>query len=194
MTTNTASVLIIDDEPDLADLYASWLEEQCHVETASGGTEAVEAIERGFDVLLLDRETFECLEERVFDVIRDRALECRVVLVTTVEPDLDIGETPFDDSLRKPLSKDKVRKLIEQLLLRRTYDDQLQEFFAIASRKGLLDGQKSDAEIQSSHEYAELEDRLAVLRVQVNEIRGELLEQGEYRRLYQEITGSPSSK
>ncbi|WP_222919096.1 response regulator [Natrinema sp. SYSU A 869] len=187
MTTDTPSVLIVEDEPDLADLYAAWLEGDCDVETAYDGNEALDAIDSTIDVVLLDRRMPGLSGDTVLDTIRERDLDCRVAMVTAVEPDFDIIEMGFDDYLVKPVSKDELIDIIDQLLLRATYDEQLQEFFALASKKALLDDQKTDAQRKSSQEYAELRDRLAVLRVEVNDTMQELLEQDGYRQLCRDI-------
>ncbi len=55
MATDRPSVLIAEDEPDLANLYTSRLEERYDVRTAYDGTEALEAIDGDIDVVLLDR-------------------------------------------------------------------------------------------------------------------------------------------
>ncbi|MFC4437546.1 MULTISPECIES: response regulator transcription factor [Natrialbaceae] len=192
MAADNVSVLIVEDEPELAELYASWLEDRCRVETAHDGTEAVEAIDEAFDVVLLDRRIPGQSGTTVLDAIRDRELELRVAMVTAAEPDPDSVDTEFDDYLLKPVSRNELRNSIDQLLLRRAYDEQLREFFTLASKKAMLVSRKSEAELQSSQEYAELEDRLAVLRVQVDETRAELLERTGYRQLYQEIARIPT--
>jgi two-component system, OmpR family, response regulator AdeR len=188
MAPDTAAVLIVEDEPSLAELYASWLEDRYDVETAHDGREAIATLDEAFDVVLLDRRLPNQSGTTVLDAIRERELESHVAMVTAVEPDVDIIEMGFDEYLLKPISKDELRECIDQLLLRRSYDTQLREFFSLASKKAMLDSQKSTAELRSSQEYAELEDRLAVLRVRANETRAELLEQGNYRQLYREIT------
>ena len=38
MTGETPTVLVVDDERDLADLYAAWLADEYEVRTAYGGT------------------------------------------------------------------------------------------------------------------------------------------------------------
>ena len=181
-------VLIVEDEPDLADLYAAWLVDTCTVETAYDGSEALESIDDDLDVVLLDRRMPGLSGDTVLDAIRERGLECRVAMVTAVEPDFDIIEMGFDDYLVKPVSKDDLLTVIDQLLLRSAYDDQLQEYFALASKKALLDAQKTEAELKSSQEYAELEDRLAVLRTEVDDTMAELFDRDVYRRLCQDIT------
>ncbi|MFB1064000.1 response regulator transcription factor [Natrinema sp. H-ect4] len=188
MSTDTPSVLIVEDEPDLANLYAAWLEDDCDVETAYDGSEALEAIDGAIDVVLLDRRMPGLSGDTVLETIREQSLECRVAMVTAVEPDFDIVELGFDDYLVKPVSKDELVDIIDQLLLRATHDEQLQELFALASKKALLDDQKTESERRSSQEYAELEDRMAVLRVRVNDTMQELLEQNSYRELCQDIT------
>ncbi len=180
-------VLIVEDEPDLADLYAAWLASNCTVETEYDGSKALEALEAGIDIVLLDRRMPGLSGDAVLDTIRDRDLDCRVAMVTAVEPDFDIVGMGFDDYLVKPVSKDELLSTIDQLLLRSTYDEQLQEFFALSSKKALLDTQKTNAELRASQEYAELEDRLAALRMQVDETMAELLDQDVYRRVCRDI-------
>ncbi len=188
MVDNSPSVLVVEDEPDLANLYAAWLDDDCDVETAYDGTEALDAIDEHVDVVLLDRRMPGLSGDRILDTIRDRGLDCRVAMVTAVEPDFEIIGMGFDDYLVKPVSKDELHEIIEQLTLRSTYDEQLQEFFALASKKALLTAQKTDAELKTSQEYAELEDRLAVLRTQVADTMSELLDGDGFRRLCQDIT------
>lgn len=49
------TVLIVEDEQALADLYADRLGEAYVVETAYDGREALEQLDEGIDVVLLDR-------------------------------------------------------------------------------------------------------------------------------------------
>ncbi|MXV62333.1 response regulator [Natronorubrum sp. JWXQ-INN-674] len=188
MATNTPSVLIVEDEPDLATLYATWLEDTYDVETAYDGEEALEAIDETVDVVLLDRRMPVLSGDEILSTIREDGLECRIAMVTAVEPDFDIIELGFDDYLVKPVSKAELLQIVDQLLLRSSYDEQLQRFFALSSKNALLKAEKSDAELRSSEEYAQLQDQLAVLRVQVNETMEELLERDGYRRLCQDIS------
>ena len=185
---DTPHVLIVEDEPDLANLYAAWLSDTCTPETAYDGSEALESIDEDVDVVLLDRRMPGLSGDTVLTTIRDRGLDCRVAMVTAVEPDFDIIGMGFDDYLVKPVSKDDLLTVIDQLLLRSTYDEQLQKYFSLAAKKALLDAQKTEAELQSSHEYARLEDELAVLRTKVDDTMAELFDQDVYRRLCQDIT------
>ncbi len=186
--TDDPHVLIVDDDPDLAELYGTWLEEHCTIETALDGTDALEAIDGSVDVVLLDRRMPGLSGETVLETVRERELDCRVAMVTAVVPDFDVVELGFDEYLLKPISKAQLQAVIERLWLRSTYDDQLREFFSLASKKALLDSQRIDPERRASLEYARLEDRLAVMRTRVDETATELLDRDDSRRLCQDIT------
>jgi DNA-binding response OmpR family regulator len=188
MSTTSPVVLIVEDEPDLADLYAAWLQDACTVRTAYDGSEALDQLDGGIDIVLLDRRMPGLSGDEVLETIRDRELDARVAMVTAVEPDFDIIQMGFDDYLVKPVSKEDLLETVDQLLLRSTYDEQIQEFFALASKKALLDSQKTEAELRASEEYARLEDRLAVLRAQIDDTIAELSDRDAYRRVCQDLS------
>ena len=184
----TPTVLVVEDEPDLAELYAAWLEGAYHVEVRYDGESGLGAIDDSVDVVLLDRMMPGLSGDTVLDVIREEALDCRIAMVTAVEPDFDILEMGFDDYLVKPVSEADIKAVVDQLLLRSTYDEQLQRFFALASKRSVLEAQKSRAELLASEEYARLEDELAVMQAKVDDTMSELLDQDVYRRLCADIT------
>ncbi|MFW5919524.1 MAG: HalX domain-containing protein [Halanaeroarchaeum sp.] len=187
-------VLIVEDEPDLADLYSAWLREACTVRTAYNGAQALDAIDEEIDIVLLDRRMPGLSGDEVLETIRDRGLDTRVAMVTAVEPDFDIIGMGFDDYLVKPVSQRDLMETVDQLLLRSTYDDQMQEFFALASKKAVLDAQKTEAELRASEDYARLEDRLAVLRAEIDDTVSELSDQNGYRRICQDISDRGSAE
>ncbi|AGB15758.1 response regulator with CheY-like receiver domain and winged-helix DNA-binding domain [Halovivax ruber XH-70] len=181
-------VLVVEDEPDLADLYGAWLDDDYSVETVYDGADGLEAIDESVDVVLLDRRMPGLSGDTVLDTIRERSLDCRVAMVTAVEPDFDIIEMGFDDYLVKPVSSGDLTSVVDQLLLRSTYDDQLQEYFSLAAKKALLDAQKTEAERSASQEYDQLTDELAVVRTKVDDTMEALFDQDVYHRLCQDIS------
>jgi len=191
--TDDPVVLVVEDEPDLADLYSSWLADHCTVRTVYDGPEALDAIGEDVNAVLLDRLMPGLSGDRVLDAIRDRDLDCRVAMVTAVEPDFDIIGMGFDDYLVKPVSPDDLLDTVDQLLLRSTYDAQIQEFFALASKRALLESQKREVELRTSEEYARLEDRLAVLRERVDDTVARLSGSDDYEQACRDITQEETS-
>jgi DNA-binding response OmpR family regulator len=152
-------VLVVDDEPDVADAYAAQLSQDYHVETAYSGEAALEMLDSRFDVVLLDRRMPGVSGDDVLQEIRDSDLECRVAMVTAVDPDFDIIEMPFDDYVIKPVSNDDLTDTIERLLTCAQYESLLKEYYALTSKYATLLANKSRTELTNSEEFQALRDR-----------------------------------
>ena len=150
------TVLVVDDEPDLADLYAAWLRAEYDVRTAYGGEEAITALDSEIDVALIDRLMPRMSGDELLSQIRASGYDCRVSIVTAVEPDFDIIEMGFDEYLVKPVRRDEIHEVVDALLTRSEYDEKLQEFFALASKRAALRTEKSPGDLEESTAYAEL--------------------------------------
>jgi DNA-binding response OmpR family regulator len=168
MSEDTPTVLVVDDVRDLADLYAAWLDEEYQVRTAYGGEEAIEGLDRTVDVALIDRLMPAVSGDEVLEHVRREGFDCRVAMVTAVEPDFDIIEMGFDEYVVKPIRRDEILEAVESLLSRSTYDEQLREFYSLASKRAALQSQKSAEELEASDAYAELGDQLAEMRAELD--------------------------
>ncbi len=182
-------VLVVEDERDLADLYAIWLRDVCEVRTAYDGTEALSAIDGDVDVVFLDRRMPGLSGDEVLETIRGEGYGCRVAMVTAVEPDFDVVEMGFDDYLVKPVTEDELVGMVETLRLRSEYDDQLRELYALSSKKTLLESEKPDAELEGSDEYERLKRRLARLGEEVDEAIEELSGHEAFVGLFRDAGG-----
>lgn len=85
-------------------------------------------------------------------------------MVTAVDPDFDIVEMPFDDYLTKPVSREDLLDTVSEMLVRTTYDDQVREYFAVASKKATLETQKTPPQLEASDEYQTVSRRFEDLR------------------------------
>jgi DNA-binding response OmpR family regulator len=157
-------VLIVDDEPDLAELYASWLPEDHIVETAHDGTTALERFGESVDVVLLDRRMPGLSGDEVLERIRERPTNCGVAMITAVDPDFDILELGFDAYLTKPVGKTDLRDVIDRLLRRSEYTETLRQFFMKLSKREALMAQKPLSELESDSRYQQLESEIETLR------------------------------
>ena len=156
MSEQRPLVLVVEDEPDLADLYAAWLGDEYRVRTAYGGNEALDVLDEAgddVDALLLDRRMPGLSGDEVLDAVTDRGIECRVAMVTAVEPDFDIIEMGFDDYLVKPVTSDTLRDTDKTLLTRNDYDAGVQDLFSLTSKKAMLEAEKSASELADNEEY-----------------------------------------
>lgn len=187
MSADQPLVLIVEDEPDLADLYATWLRENCRVRVAYGGHEALDQLDEDVDVILLDRRMPDLSGDEALTEIRSRGFECRVAMVTAVEPDFDIVAMGFDDYLVKPVSKEALEETVDNLLLRNSYNDGVQELFSLASKKALLESEKEAAALEENDEYRELDARLSELRANLDETLRQFDEERDIAAVYRDL-------
>jgi DNA-binding response OmpR family regulator len=167
--TEPATVLVVDDEPDVADAYAAQLKGEYSVSTAYGGQEALDELDDTVDVVLLDRRMPGVSGDEVLDEIRDRDLSCRVAMVTAVDPDFDIIEMPFDAYVIKPVSRDDLFSTIERLLTTSEYKSKLRKYYALTAKHATLVANKPESELAESEEFADLEDQMDEMRDQLDE-------------------------
>ncbi|WP_418281160.1 response regulator [Halorubrum sp. DTA98] len=161
----TTTVLAVDDEPDLAELYLAYLDTVYDVRIATDGETALREMDDSVDVVLLDRRMPDMSGHEVLSEIRDEGYDARVAMLTAVEPDVEIVDMPFDDYKTKPVTKEDLLGLVEVLCHRAEFDERSQEFFALASKKAALEA----AGNTDTEEYDELLDRIKRVRAEVDD-------------------------
>lgn len=165
-------VLIVEDEPDVAETYRLWLEDDYEVRMAQNGDVGLEKLDAGVDIVLLDRMMPGLSGDEVLKHIREDNLECRVAMVTAVEPDFDILEMGFDAYLSKPIKSDQLRETVANLLERSEYDTLLQEYYSLVEKQATLEATKSRAELADSDDYDRLKTEIDSLRDDLSETLG----------------------
>ena len=168
METQNPAVLVVDDEPRLADLFATWVEDRWPVAVANDGEEALAIVDESIEVVLLDRRMPGMSGDDVLDEIQARELDCRIIMVTAIDPDFDILEMPFDDYLVKPVTRDELIETVELVRQRSEYDEKIREYYALVSKKAVLDTEKPAPELAESEEYDRLTERIERLRREVD--------------------------
>ncbi|WP_302080632.1 HalX domain-containing protein [Salinibaculum rarum] len=164
-----AVVLIVEDEPDVAETYRLWLETDYEIRMAQNGDEGLEKLGPDIDVVLLDRMMPGLSGDEVLEHIRADDLDCRVAIVSAVEPDFDILEMGFDTYLSKPIKSAELEATVQNLLERSEYDSLLQEYYSLVEKQATLEATKSRAELAESSEYDSL-------RAEIDELRDDLSE------------------
>ena len=168
------TVLVVEDEEALVELYVRWLEGEYNVRTAGGGEEALKQFDESVDVVLLDRLMPGMSGDEVLEAVRERSADCKVTMVTAVEPDFDVIRMGFDDYLTKPVERDTLFETIERLLSRSAYAELEQELYALVSKQAVLESSKPEKELAESEEFADLESRIAALRAELDDTLAEI--------------------
>ena len=180
------TVLVVEDEVDLADLYAEWLSDEFEVKTAYTAADGRELLDDSTDVALVDRRLPDAPGDELVDAIRDRELDCRVAMVTAVDPDFDILDLGFDDYVVKPVTREDLHQLVERLLTRTMYSADVRRYYSLVSKRVALSSGKSEAELQTNDSYYELVEEIEELE---SELSGRLddLDEDDYTALFHDL-------
>ncbi|WP_336326229.1 response regulator transcription factor [Halovenus sp. HT40] len=162
--TGDSGVLIVDDEPEVVETYRKHLADSYSVRTVQSGEAALDALGEWVDVVLLDRRMPGMHGDEVLERIHERGVDCRVVMVTAVDPDLDIVTMAFDEYLVKPVSGDQLRETIDRLLRREQLDAQIQRIVEVGSKLATLEAKLGYEQLERSDRYAELREEFDQLR------------------------------
>jgi len=168
------TILIVEDEVDVADAHALKLRNDYDTVVAYGGQEALEEMHEGVDAVLLDRRMPGVHGDEVLERVRERGYDCPVIMTTAVDPDLNILEMDFDDYLCKPILKDTLVSTLEQhISTGHDGDSRLEDFFGIISKLDILEEELSPAELQQSEEYQQLKRRADQLGQELDQSMGD---------------------
>lgn len=188
--TVEGTVLVVDDESKLVGMYASMLEDAHVVRTATSGEVALDRLTDDVDVVLLDRRMPDLSGDHLLKRIRECGYDCRVAMVTSVEPDDDdILDLPFDAYLVKPVRQRDLREIVENLLLCSRCSSDIQEVFSIVSRLAVLEAQSGEEELVTNERYQELCDRKDRLEAANRERIAELTDRGNSRLVFRDVLG-----
>jgi DNA-binding response OmpR family regulator len=182
-TGGSVSVLVVDDERDVAETYAGHLETRDEFEptVAVSGQEAVERMDESVDVALLDRRMPSFSGDQVLRHFRDVGYDCAVGMVTAVTPDENVVELPFDMYLVKPVRHEELITATRTLAKLRTYEDSVREEFTLARKCALLNEHLSEEELADSEAYERLRERYEAVSAETDEVLTDM-DVGDIRR------------
>jgi DNA-binding response OmpR family regulator len=138
------------------------------------GVEAIEMLSSEIDVVLLDRRMPVVSGNEVLAEIEERALQCRVAMVTAVDPDFDIIDMGCDDYIVKPVTKNGLLEVVDRLVRLAEYNDRMRDLSAKKLKRNVLQVEKSKTELQNSQEFQRLQTEIASLESELDELAEDL--------------------
>lgn len=164
MSGDTPVVAVVDDQPRVVEAFAYWLDDDYEVRRATGGEEALSVVDDDVDVVLLDRHMPELSGDEVLERLREDGVDCRVAMVTAVDPELGIIDLPFDAYVTKPVDRDDLHEAVERLLRVAEQADRVRDLLAVSEKIATLEAEHDPATLDDAEEYDELLDRRAELQ------------------------------
>lgn len=164
------TVVIVEDERELAGFFADALRDQYTVKIATDGSHAVDLIDHEVDLVLLDRRIPEQHGDDVLNRIREARYDCRVVIVTAIDPELDIVDMEFDDYLTKPVGKRELLNTVNEQLIYATYDEKLREYIRVRSKIDVLQDHEPEWLLADNEDFIQLCQTAESLRHDIEEL------------------------
>lgn len=115
MSGPLASVLVVDDEPELVKLYSAFLANAFDVRTATTGSEAIDKLDPSLDLVTLDRRMPDLSGDHIANRIREAGLDCKIVMVSAVD-ESEGGLINYDAYLEKPVPREEFITTVRQVL------------------------------------------------------------------------------
>ena len=103
---STSTVLLIDDEPDIRNLYAAFLETEYNVVTASNGAVPLDLIRDDIDIILSDRRMPGAGGDELLARLRSNDIDIPLILISATDPD---DAPPCEAYLKKPVTGSELR-------------------------------------------------------------------------------------
>lgn len=174
-----ASVLIVDDEERVAETYALRLRDGYETEIALSGEEALQTIDESVDVVLLDRRMPGTTGDEVVERLRNRGLDCRIVMLTAVDPDFDITEMAIDDYVVKPVTKEALQQVVDRALTISEYNEQIQQLNSLKLKRNVLEVELEEAALDENNQYQRLVSEIERLESEIESME-DLLDIDQY--------------
>lgn len=110
---SATTVLFVDDEPAILEMYELLCGSECTVLTADTGSAALEKLDSSVDIVFTDRRMPDASGESLAQAIRDSPHQPTVGMLSAVQPDADLA-TEFEVYLTKPVSREDLHDAIEE--------------------------------------------------------------------------------
>jgi len=173
-TDSDVSVLIVEDEVELAEMYGAYLPDTYDATIVNSGEEAIEVVDSSFGVVLLDRRMPRVSGSEVLAHIEQEGIECHVAMVTAVDPDFDIIDLRIDDYLVKPVTREELLETVERLLTLDEYNELIQELTAKKLKRNVLQVEKARSELVESDEFDQLTTEIEHLEAKIDSLAEDL--------------------
>ncbi len=116
MPDDRPRVLVVEDEPELAEIFSIWLSDDFDVDTVTRGADALDRLDSAVDILVLDWRLPDVSGEEILEEVREAGLDAAVAVITGADPDLiDVGDR-VDVVLRKPVRSSELVGALEDLV------------------------------------------------------------------------------
>lgn len=168
--TDDLRVLVVDDNEGCRELYALWLEGSYDVQTAENGIAAIELVDDGIDLVLIDRNMPGPGGIDVAEKMREDGYDGGVIMVSSEPLDFDLLSSPFENYIQKPAKRRDFVRAIDRVHTRTQLQDKLTEYYAATATLATLESQHAGADGDDCEEVDRARHRVEQTRAAVQKL------------------------
>jgi DNA-binding response OmpR family regulator len=167
---DTATVMVVDDEERMAKCYKLFIQDTYDAFIAIGGQAAVDKLTREVDVVLLDRRMPEMHGHEVLEHISQGDYNCRVIIISALDPDMDIIEYDFSKYLTKPVVKEELLNAIEQVRMLDRYENLLTEYYQTVEKFSIMKSEFDTFTLEESEEFQAIKQNISQTQEEIDDV------------------------
>ena len=168
MPETTPTVLIVGDDSETVEKHAGWLSETCSVRTANDGPDAIERVDSAVDVVVLDRTLPTIDGDEVLGLLRQRDVNCQVVMLIDNEPSIDTLKLDVNEYISRPVSRDELRETVSGVEQRQAIEQAVDSYLSLLPEKQAFEDSYSGDELADTEQYKAIKTELVKRRRQVD--------------------------
>lgn len=149
------TVLVVEDERQLADLFTGWLDSEYEVRTAYTGEDARNLYDETVDVVLLDRRLPGVSGDDLLGWIRSEGSPSQVAMVSAVDPDEAMLKLDIDEYVTKPVTREELLGIVDEMARRLVLEADIRRYLALTSKKQTLEAEQTPDSL-SSPQYRQM--------------------------------------
>jgi len=109
----SATVLFVDDEPEILEMYELLCRTEYTVLTADSGEEALNRFGEHIDIAFFDRRMPDMSGSQLISAIRDQGYQTPAGIISAIDPDAGVDLKPAV-YLTKPVTRDQLFEAIDE--------------------------------------------------------------------------------
>lgn len=154
------TVLIVEDEPSLAELFSHRLEDDYDTTIANHAGDAIAHIDAETDYVFLDRKLPGMSGDKVLEYIVENSFDANVIIVSAISPDQNVIHDVYDEYLVKSVDEGELRDAINRVDMKNRLIELLGKFVRKAETWEAVSSQLNTPESDANVDLAMIEDDL----------------------------------
>lgn len=154
------TVLIVEDEPSLAELFSHRLEDDYDTTIANHAGDAIAHIDAETDYVFLDRKLPGMSGDKVLEYIVENSFDANVIIVSAINPDQNVIHDVYDEYLVKSVDEGELREAIDRVDMKNRLIELLGKYVRKAETWEAVRSRLNTPESDANVDLAMIEDDL----------------------------------